>query len=94
MARYGDIGPYNIGNVKCILHTDNTKEAALRMRGKHSGKRKKYTINSRRKGKLTHEQVLAIRAALGTTRDIAAQYGISQPMVSMIKTRRKYAYLS
>lgn len=63
MARYNDIGPYSVENVKCILHTDNTKEAAPRMRGK-------------RKAKLSKELVLAIRAASGVTRDIAAQYGI------------------
>jgi len=32
MSRYGDIGPYSMENIRCILHTENTKEAAPRMR--------------------------------------------------------------
>lgn len=31
MARFGDIGPYAVGNVKIILHTENIREA-------HAGK--------------------------------------------------------
>ena len=27
MARYGDTGPYAIGNIKCILTADNSREA-------------------------------------------------------------------
>src|SRR5258705_12956785 len=79
MARYGDVGAYSVQNVRCILHTANTKEAAPRMRSK--------------RGKLSKESILAIREALGTTREIALSYGVSQPCVSKIKTRQLFGYL-
>ena len=31
MSRKGDIGPYSLENVRCVLHAENTKEAAPRM---------------------------------------------------------------
>lgn len=43
--------------------------------------------------KLTASQVLAIRAAAGTHREIAARYGIATSCVSNIKSRKSWAWL-
>ena len=43
--------------------------------------------------KLTAEQVLAIRAALGDQRDIATAFGVRQSTVSKIKLRQRWGHL-
>jgi len=42
---------------------------------------------------LTNDKVLAIRAAAGLQREIAAAFGVSRPLVSMIKSRKAWAHL-
>lgn len=48
---------------------------------------------TRKSGKLTDDQVRAIRAFKGSTRQCAAKFGISQRLVSYIQTRKQYAYV-
>jgi hypothetical protein len=42
---------------------------------------------------LTNKQVLEIRAAVGLQREIATKYGVSRPLVSMIKSKKVWAHL-
>lgn len=46
-----------------------------------------------RHAKLTDDQVREIRAASGTTLEIAQAFGVSQPLVSMIRTRRIWRHI-
>ena len=46
-----------------------------------------------RLGKLTEPQVLEVRADHRLLREIAADYGVSEPTVSMIKSRTTWAWL-
>ena len=57
--------------------------------------RKEQASNKRRHGreKLTTAQVLAIRADPRMHKDIAPDYGISRPAVTLIKNRKTWAHL-
>ncbi len=46
-----------------------------------------------KRSKLTAEQVVAIRIAAGSQREIARQYGISQPQVGHIKRGQQWRHL-
>ena len=82
MARYGDAGAYNIQNIKCILHTANTKEA----------KPRKTYCRTAPSPKATKDQILAILAMSGTSADIARQFGLSQSWVWRIRNERADRY--
>lgn len=43
--------------------------------------------------KLTDEDVIAIRQASGTHNEIAAQYGVARPTISMIRKRKTWKHL-
>lgn len=43
--------------------------------------------------KLTEDQVLRIRAAIGTHRNIASEFGVSSSVVSNIKARRSWVHV-
>jgi hypothetical protein len=43
--------------------------------------------------KLTPAQVLAIRAATGKQKDIASEFGVSKPLVSMIRSGRIWQHI-
>jgi hypothetical protein len=75
MARHGDIGAYSLENIKCILHTANTKEA----------KPRQSYCRKAPPPKLTKEQVTAIKSMSGTSADIARQIGLSQSWVWRIR---------
>ena|SRR5258705_13812998 len=90
MARYGDAGAYNEQNVRCILHTDNTKEAAPRMcKAFRIQRGPKPCYRSKRQLKLSKEQIIAIRQTLGTNRDIAAQYGVCYSYICRIRQQKR-----
>lgn len=73
MARLDDKGPYQLGNIKCILTEDNIREVD-------------YSGSKNGRAKLTEVEALSILNASGTQRKIAAQYNISQAVVGHIKT--------
>lgn len=90
MARIGDQGAYNPQNVRCILHTENTKEAAPRMTKAYRLQRgAKPFVRRRTTLKLTKEQVLAIRAMQGTSAAIARQFGVSASFISRIRHSKR-----
>jgi hypothetical protein len=64
---------------------DNTADMMTKLRQPH-GPRNGHA-------KLTVKQVRAIRAASGTHRDIGARYGVTQPLVSMIRSRRIWKHV-
>lgn len=69
-------------------HRDNMRDKAAKgrvnaARGEDSGM-----------AKLTKEDVLSIRADRRLQRTIAADYGISQPLVSMVKGRKLWSHVS
>lgn len=45
-------------------------------------------------GKLTRDQVLQIREAIGSQREIAASFGISQGNVHLIKRRKRWGHIA
>ena len=67
MARYGDVGPYAVGNVRIILSSENHIEAAPRMRGipkTEEHKEKHSIVMSGRKHIKEHNEKIG-RALLG-----------------------------
>jgi hypothetical protein len=78
MARHGDIGAYSIENIKCILHTANTKEA----------KPRQSYCRKAPSPKVTSDRKAAILAMSGTSAAIARQFGLSQSWVWRIRNER------
>jgi hypothetical protein len=56
--------------------------------------RKTQRYNSKGPAKLTVEQVRAIRADPRMHKDIAPDYGVSRPAVTLIKTRKTWAHIT
>lgn len=81
MARHGDTGPYHPDNVKCILHSDNTKEA----------KRRYGIVNHNHK--LTDAKVMAIIKAKGSHRALAAKYGVCHRVIGRIRTGQYWPHI-
>lgn len=79
MARYGDIGPYAVGNVRIILHADNTREAWT---GRTHSSETRAKLSSQRRGRplpvSMHEA--ALRANLGKKRSPEIRAKISAAM--------------
>ncbi len=86
-ACHNDGNPANdaLSNLRWGTHSDNEKDKLLH------GTSSRGENNSR--AKLTAEQVLTIRNQSGSHHEIAAQYGISRPTVSFIKSRRYWSWL-
>ena len=80
MARNGDVGSYHPSNVKCITTIQNLRDGRL---GEKNPNAKK-----------TRREVLLIRAATGTQREIAKKFGISQTNVCQIKTGKLWGYIT
>jgi len=68
-------------------HTDNMRD--MYAKGRQPDQRGEGNPNAR----LTENTVREIRAAPGKQRTIAAKYGITHGMVSMIKNRKKWRHL-
>jgi hypothetical protein len=74
MARFGDKGPYVLGNVKCITNAENNAEQ-VRFKGEKHGN-----------AKLTKEQVVYIRTSGLKGNFLAKKFGVSKSNISLIKT--------
>ena len=80
----------NPGHLYLGSHTDNMRDCMDR------GRVARGERNGRGGAKLTERSVLAIRrrlAAGATQRSLAAEYGVSQPTISFIKTGDHWAWL-
>lgn len=62
MARYGDIGPYAVGNVKIILHTDNVIEAFKDKPGHSCTESTKELLRAANSGKKQSAETLLKRS--------------------------------
>ena len=81
MARHGDQGAYEVGNVEIIKQEENAREGVV---GECNGR-----------AKVTAEKVLAIRARKGkaTSLQIATEFGISSAQVRRILRRENWHHL-
>ena len=61
--------------------------------GTHQDNMIDRTVKGRDTSKLTSERVLEIFYAEGPQREIAANYGVSQSLVSTIKTRKRWKHI-
>lgn len=94
---FGPVGEayvlHKCDNRKCVNpehlflgdHDDNMRDMFSK------GRQARGTRNSH--AKLTEEQVLAIRKAHGTHKEIGTLFNVSQPLVSMIRTRRIWRHI-
>jgi hypothetical protein len=82
MARHGDAGPYHPNNVKCILHSQNVKEAKMRYGIVHHNH------------KLTEAEIIQIRRANGTHRTLALQFGVSHRVIGRIRSRKYWPHIA
>lgn len=90
----GKLATYRCGNALCV-HPDHLMvitrkklQQRIAKEFKHHAnpiRLKKLSDKARARSKLTAELAQAIRDAEGTQRDIAAQYGVTQATVSVIK---------
>lgn len=85
MARHGDKGPYEPGNVKCITSSENIREGV--------------GIKNRGNAKLTHAEVGAIYLALKTGRcevmaKLAREYGVSAIAIRDIKNKMTWSHVT
>lgn len=98
MSRKGDIGAYNLENIRCILHVENSREAAPRMTKAFKQKRgpKVFYGSARpyKKGrpKLSKEQVIAIKTMNGSNAAIARQFGVSAALVKSARSNDLRVY--
>ena len=106
MARPGDTGAYEQGNVKIITHIENTSEwprteayrrkisALLSGRPRTEETRQKssasVTGEKNSQAKLTEGEVVKIFLAGGTHESIAARFGVSGAHVSRIKNGKTW----
>lgn len=75
----------NLGHLRLGSFQDNMDDMTDRLRHAH-GARNGHA-------KLTAAEVRAIRAASGVHSEIAERFGVTQPLVSMIRTRRIWKYV-
>jgi hypothetical protein len=61
--------------------------------GTHQENMIEMVLRGRKKTKLTDDEVRAIRKAEGTHDEIAAKYGVSQPLVTLIKNNKARKYV-
>jgi hypothetical protein len=99
MARYGDAGPYKLGNIKCMLHVENHREGnlgkqhALGYRHTEEAKQRIGAASKQNKYgayKLRAADIPRIRRAKGTNREVAQRFGISSSFVCMIKNGQRW----
>jgi hypothetical protein len=82
MARLGDKGPYKLGNIKCILSTDNSKEAAH-----HKG-------SANGNSKLKENMIVQLYTEDGCLAAIAAKYEVSYSALYDIRRQRAWKHLT
>ncbi len=81
----GHLGCIHPKHLRWATHAENEADKVIHgtvTRGERNGQ-----------ARLTHDEVLAIRATNGTQKDIGARFGIDPSMVSFIKNRKKWAWL-
>jgi hypothetical protein len=89
MARKGDLGPYEAGNVDCVLASKNCSDRAVNGTASRTG------IPGRANGraKLTEDQVRKIRASRKSQRQLAAKYNISKTVIGYVKTGKLWRHV-
>jgi len=80
MARHGDKGSYNQSNVKCITTLQNLREGRLGEKNPNA--------------KIGRREVLLIREATGTQREIGLRFGVSQTHVYNIKSGKLWGHIA
>lgn len=92
MSRFGDVGPYALGNIEAKLHEKNCGEAVL---GRHWTVPPEKVVRGERNGqaKLTADLVRQIRADDRLYREIVKAFGVALSQVSMIKQRKIWAHV-
>lgn len=88
MARLGDQGAYEPGNVKCVTCSENQSEQKLNGTTGGSGWNLGVRGEIKKGNKLSQEAVAQIYLAEGTEREIAVAFGVNQSSVSRIKTKK------
>lgn len=81
MARYNDCGPYHSSNVKCILHTENTKEANNNVGEKHP------------RSKLRETEALFIKHSSISADELARRFNVSPITIRMLKRGNSWSHL-
>ena len=93
MARVNDTGPYELGNVKCILAKNNVSEQKVNgTRGDNSKRGSKGIKNGR--AKLTENEVREIFKTKGTLKEIGDRFGVSFSVVFQIKKRIHWRHVT
>ena len=77
---------YEVSHLYLGTHADNM--ADMRKKGRNACGERHGT------SRLRAEQVLAIRAAAGRHRDVAARFGVSRALVGLIKNRKIWTHLA
>jgi hypothetical protein len=92
MARFKDLGGYEVSNVRIITSEENNAE-----RETTATSRAKVSVAVRGENnssaKLTGQQVLEIRISLLSLRKLAAIYNVSHTTIRAIKQRRTWSWL-
>jgi hypothetical protein len=86
MARKGDKGSYSLENVKCILTERNHNEVIQNGTSTYGEKNGQ--------SKLTEGQVIEIFKSSKSQSILAEQYSVDKSAISLIKTRKRWAYLT
>jgi hypothetical protein len=86
MARFGDKGPYAVGNVKCVLVEQNHSER--KANGVSTAGEKHW------QSKITDEQAKAIYLAVGSESQIGRKYGIHAATVGDIKRGKTWGHVT
>ena len=73
-------------NLEWVSHKDNVKHAYTA--GLHG-----YKTKASGTEKLTPEQIIEIRESSKSQKELAAIYGVAQPSISLIKSRKIYAWV-
>lgn len=82
MARLGDKGAYEVGNIKCITNSQNVKERASLKGQKNPA------------AKLTNAQVKGIINSNMKPTRLAKQYNVSRELIWQIKARRIWRHVA
>ena len=96
MARFGDCGPYAVGNVKIITTNRNRKEAKQPIQIRSPESRGRSSLALRAISPLTEDQVSEIRRRYvfrspdANTVALAREYGVAQATIWFIVTNRSW----
>jgi hypothetical protein len=85
MARKGDVGPYALGNIKCMTFSANVSE--MRTNGTSSAGEKHWNT------KLTEKQAIAVRRAKGTLDQLAKRFEVHKDTIRYIKDGSLWSHL-